>query len=128
MIKLPHGPTKFRSTSFKCYSIDNQKPILDSPVSTQILSAEASPVEIAPTETSQTKISPSDTPSIKHAVKSPSATLVSLVLVKQSHGRGRKYPKQANIAAPLDICFLINESDIFIKNYDAPPTQYTVSK
>ena len=122
IIELPHGPTKFRSTSIKPYfigsiSIDNQQPehpVLNSPAQTEETSSAGIP---------QTEAPPADVPPIKE-----SAPLASLASVKRSRGRPRNYPEQANIAAPSDICFLIDESDIFIKNADAPPVQYTVSR
>ena len=59
---------------------------------------------------------------IKLTAESSSATLASLALVKQGHGQPRKYPEQANIAIPSDICFLIIEFDAFInKNADMKP-------
>ena len=103
IIELPHGPTKFRNTSIKPYFIDNQKFILDNSASIQILPADKSPAGSAPTETPQTKTSSANNLPIKYAAKLSSATLAFLALVKQDRGRPRKYLKQANITAPLDI-------------------------
>ena len=130
IIELPHGPTKFRSTSIKPYFIDGQEPIPDSPSSTQVPPAEeAPPAETGPPETPQTETSPADITPIEPAAKSPSATLASLALVKRGRGQPRKYLEQANIAAPSDICFLMDEFDVFInKNSDAHPAQYTASR
>lgn len=128
IIELPHGPTKFRSTSIKPYFIDNQEPVPDSPAPTQVPTAEEPPAELAPAETTQTETPPADISPIEYAAKSPSVTLASLALVKRDRGQPRKYPEQANIAAPSDICFLMDDSDVFIKNTDAPPAQYTASR
>ena len=124
-----HGPTKFRSISIKPYFIDNQEPRSDSSASIKVPSIEASPAETGPLETFQTKISLADITSIEPTTKSPSATLASLVLVKQGLGRPRKYPEQANIAAPSDIYFFIDKFDVFInKNFDIYLAQYTASR
>ena len=82
IIELPHGPTKFRSTSIKPYFIVNQEPIPDSPASKQVSPAEAPPAETGPPETPQTETSPADITPIESAAKSPSATLASLALIK----------------------------------------------
>lgn len=53
--------------------------------------------------------------------------LVSLAPVKQSRKQPKKYLKYANIATPSGICFLINESDVFInKNTNNKSAQYTI--
>ena len=128
-IELPHSPTKFRSTSIKPHFIDNQESITDGLASIQIPLAEAPPAETSPLETPQTGTSPADITPMKPAAKSPSATLASLALVKRGCGQPRRYPEQANIVAPLDICFLIDKFDVFInKNSDAHLAQYTASR
>ena len=53
------------------------------------------------------------------------ASLAFLAQVKQGRGRPKKLPEQANFTAPSDICFLIDKLNVFIKNTDAPPAQYT---
>lgn len=65
---------------------------------------------------------------MKYAAKLLSAILAFLALVKQSYEQLRKYLEQANIAAPTNIYFLINKSDTFIKNVDAPLAQYIASR
>ena len=117
IIELPYGPTKFRSTSIKPYFIDNQEPVSDSIAPTQV-----PPAEVTPEEIPQTEAPPADIPPIEPAAKPPPAPLASLGSVKRGRGRPKKYPKQANIAAPSDICFLMDEFDVFInKNADAQP-------
>ena len=128
IIELPHGPTKFRSTSIKPYFIDNQEPVPDSPAPTQVPTEGETPAGSAPAETPQTETPPADIPPIEYAAKSPSATLASLALVKPDCGQPRKYREKANIAAPSDICFPMNESDVFIKNTEAPMAQYIASR
>ena len=113
IIGLPHDLTKFRSISIKPYFIDDQQPVSDSPVPTEIPQRETPPADIFQREL---------------ATKSPLATLASLVSVKRGRGQPRKYPKQANNAAPSDIYFFIDESDVFITNADTPPTQYNLSR
>ena len=129
IIELPNGPTKFRSTSIKPYFIDNQELIPDSPASTQIPPVKAPPIESCPPKTSQIETSLTDITPIEPVAKSPSATLTFLALVKQGHRQPRKYLEQANIAAPSDIYFLMNEFDVFINKYsDMNPAQYTTSR
>lgn len=48
MIELLYDPTKFRNTLLKLYFIDNQEPILNSPVSTQVPLIKESLVKITP--------------------------------------------------------------------------------
>ena len=128
IIKLPHGPTKFKNILIKLYFIDNQELVPNSSASIQVPPVEKSPTGLAPAKTPQIETSLADNLLIEYAAKSPSAILTSLVLVKQDRRRPRKYPKQANIAAPSNICFLIDESDVFIKNTDVLPIQYTASR
>ena len=117
IIELLYSPTKFRSTSIEPYFIDNQKLVPDSSASIQVPPTEKSTASSAPAEISQTEISPADNPPLEYVAKSPSITLASLAPVKRDCGQLRKYPEQANIAALSDICFLIDESDVFIKKY-----------
>ena len=56
------------------------------------------------------------------------APLASLARIKQGRGRPRKYLEQANFVAVSDIYFLMDELNVFIKNTDAPPAQYTASR
>ena len=56
------------------------------------------------------------------------APLASLARVKQGRGQPKKHPEQANFVAASDIYFLIDEPNVFIKNTDAPPAQYTASR
>ena len=66
--------------------------------------------------------------SLAEVLSAPLAPLASLTRVKQGRGQPKKHPEQANFAAPSDICFLIDEPDVFIKNTDATPAQYTASR
>lgn len=119
IIELLHDPIKFRSILIKPYFIDKQEPISDSPTSIQVLPAEVPPTKISPPETSQTETNLANITLIEPAAKSPLAILAFQAPVKQTCRQPKKYPKQANIAAPSDICFLINEFNIFInKNSD----------
>ena len=112
-----------RSTSIKPYFINNPESVPDSLALTQV-----PPAKVTPAKTPQTEAPTADVTSIEPTVESPSATLASLASIKQGRGRLRKYLKQANVAAPSDICFLMDEFDVFIKNVDAPLAQYTASR
>ena len=50
-------------------------------------------------------------------------------LIKHSCGQPKKYLEQVNIAAVLDICFLLDKCNIFInKNADVQSAQYITSR
>ena len=82
-----------------------------------------------PEEIPQTEAPPADILPIEPAAKSPPTPLALLGLVKQGRGRPKKYPKQANIAALSNICFLMDGFNVFInKNANVQPAQYTASR
>ena len=97
----------------KFYFINNQELILDRSVFIQISLVEIIPIETTQIKTSLVDISPIE-PLIEPVAKSSLATLASLALIKQSYRQFWKYPKQANITAPLEIYVLIDEFDVFI--------------
>ena len=86
IIELPHGPTKFRSTSTKPYFIDNQEFVSDSIAPTQI-----PPAEVTPEEILQIEAAPADIPPIEPTAKPPPAPLASLGPIKRGRGRPKKY-------------------------------------
>lgn len=49
-------------------------------------------------------------------------------MIKQGYKQPRKYPGQANVTTPSDIYFVIDEFHVFIKNVDAPPAEYIISR
>ena len=129
IIGLLYGHTKFRSLSIKPYFKDDQQPVPDSFAPIQVPQAEAARTKIAFIETPQTDATPADIPTIEPVAKPPLALLALLDPVKRGGGRLKKYPEQANIAAPSDICFLIDKFNMFInKNVDVQPAQYTASR
>ena len=119
IIELPHGLTKFRATLIKPYFIDHQQLVLNSSAPTQIPQLKTPHAEVLLAETPQIEAP---------TAKSSSAPLASLASVKQSRGQPRKYSEQANIIAQSDIYFQMDESNVFIKNVDTPPTQYSASR
>lgn len=81
IIELSHSSTKFKSTLVKPYFIDNQEPIPDSPISTQVPSAKTPSTKTGFLETLQTEISLVNIISIKLVAKSSLATLAFLALI-----------------------------------------------
>ena len=128
IIELPHGPMKFRSTSVKPYfidntSIDNQQLIPNSLVPMQ----QTTSAEVPQIQVPSANISPTEASLAKAPLKK--TPFASLAQVKQSRRRPRKYSEHANIVAASDICFLMDEFDVFInKNADDKLAQYTVSR
>lgn len=80
-------------------------------------------------KTTETKTLVVDTALIKSVAQSLLVLLVLLAPVKQDGKRHKKYPKQANITALSNTCFVIDEFHAFInKNAYTKLSQYTVSK
>ena len=119
IIRLPHGPTKFRSTSIKPYFID----------STSIENHQLVPNSSAPTQATRTEAPLAEVPLTEAPpAEAPLAPLASLASVKYCHGRLTKHPEQAKIAFS-DICFVMIKFDVFTnKDANAQPPQYTVSR
>ena len=129
IIGLPHGPTKFRSTSIKPYfidgtSIDNHQLMINSSESPQAPQTKAPSEEVTPTEAPSAEVTRTDAP----LAEAPLAPLASLASVKHCRGRPSKHLEQASIAFS-HICFVMNEFDVFTnKDANAQPPQYTPSR
>lgn len=118
MIELLYGSTKLRSSLIKLYFINNQELVLNSLGFTQVLSAKKPPAKIALVKTSQIEIFSTNILLIKYTTQLLSTILAFLALIKQNYRELKKYFKQTKIAALLDICFIIDKSNVFIKNVD----------
>ena len=123
IIKLPYGPTKFKSTSIKPYfinrtSINNNQPLPESSVPTP---TQTSAIETSTTEKDSAEVPLTEgIPIYATAISTP---LVSFATVKLGCRQPRKLPEQLNFMSQSDICFVMDEFDMFInKDADAQDT------
>ena len=125
---MPHGITKFRSILIKSYFIDSifikdQQSISNSSTLTQkTTSVKVFQIEVPLADILSIEIF------LVEIFLAFLALLSFLDRVKKRRGQPRKHLEKANFAVLLDICFLIDELNVFIKNTDMPPAQYTASR
>lgn len=125
IIKMPNGPTKFRTTSVRPYEIDETATEEDEAVQGPVLGGRLIPGEDEKINSHQTPPSPPVTEENRtmtdHEPPSDDATPPAPAApIKRGRGRPRKHPANIDFTSS-DICFVFN-------NFSPEPPQFVASR